>query len=161
MKNISTRRTLTRITAGGLGVAAAAAIGFGVAGAANAGTVPVTHPGEPSIAMTITNSTNQTEYLSGNGSSSGGWVNAPKDTLAPGESETVVAVAGNQNFLETDAEYQIDATGPIATYRVVDSQIDGASTFGTGVNGNGSTNYALSSGVQSAFPNANVTFTLQ
>ncbi|PYE18600.1 hypothetical protein DFR67_104179 [Williamsia limnetica] len=157
----TTRRTLNRIGAGCLGIAATAAIGFGVAGAANAGTVPVTHPGEPSIAMTISNNTNQTEYLVGNESSSGGWVNGPKDTLAPGESETIVAVAGSENILETDVEYQIGATGPVATYRVVDSQMDGASTFGSGINGDGSTNYVLIPGIQSAFPNANATFTLK
>ncbi len=40
------------------GITAAAAVG---AGAAHAGTMPITHPGEPTVAMTITNNTDQNE----------------------------------------------------------------------------------------------------
>ena len=57
-KNVKTR-TLAAIA--GLGIAGALAAGG--AGLANAGTLPVTHPGEPSVAMTLTNHTDKTEWL--------------------------------------------------------------------------------------------------
>ncbi|MGW9265740.1 hypothetical protein ACWGSV_16395, partial [Gordonia terrae] len=58
-----TMKTTTRITTATLGLAAAAGIALGAAGTAHAGTLPITRPGEPTVAMTITNHTDKPEYL--------------------------------------------------------------------------------------------------
>ncbi|WP_240498338.1 hypothetical protein [Williamsia sp. 1135] len=87
------------------------------AGAAHAGTVPVTNPPEPSIAMTITNHTDKTEYLGDSGPNGGQWVQAPKHELAPGASETVVAVAPGQTSLTVNVNYHVGLFGPTADTR--------------------------------------------
>ncbi|MGW6033443.1 hypothetical protein ACWFOS_07265, partial [Gordonia terrae] len=60
-----TMKTTTRIATATLGLAAATGIALGAAGAAHAGTLPITRPGEPTVAMTITNHTDKPEYLQG------------------------------------------------------------------------------------------------
>ena len=102
----TTMKLQTRIAAGVVGIAAAAGIGLGAAGAAHAGTMPITRPGEPTVAMTITNHTDKPEYLIGStAGQSGQWVNAPQRVLYPGASETVTAVAPFSNYLTANAQY--------------------------------------------------------
>ncbi len=102
----------SRIAAGTLGLAAATGIALGAAGAAHAGTMPITRPGEPTVAMTITNHTNKPEYLIGSNADGGQWVNAPQKVLYPGASETITAVAPFNNHLDVNAMYRIGAFGP-------------------------------------------------
>lgn len=153
-------KTSHRITAALAGLGAATAIGFGLSGTANAGTMPITRPGEPTVAMTITNHTNHTEYLVGSTPDTGGqWVNAPQRTLAPGATEIVKAVAPFANQLTVNAQYRVGLGGPIANYEIHDSAHNVNTTF-TGVSGTKAGNYWINTHVSSHYPNANVGYDL-
>lgn len=144
-----------RITAGLAGLAATAGIAFGAAGLASAGTIPVTRPGEPTTAITITNHSGQGEYLIG--SSTGGtghWVNAPRGYLAPGASETLVANAPFANYLTVNAQYRIGAFGPRANYEVENMH----GNVNTGMSGVNAGHHFLNSRIASGYPNVNVSF---
>lgn len=81
-----------RILAGTAALGISAALAAGGAGLAHAGTVPA-RPGEPTVAMTLTNHTNHTEWLVSATPGTGQWVQAPTRALAPGASETIVSAA--------------------------------------------------------------------
>ncbi|AZG46943.1 hypothetical protein [Gordonia insulae] len=155
--NTTTRR-ITATTVGLAGIAAAAGIGLLGAGAANAGTMPVTHPGEPSVAMTITNHTDKVEHLISSGTSGNGvWVNGPKQTLGPGASETITAVAPQGSKLAVNVAYKIGVGGPTATYEVLNSQSN--TNVGTsGISGPGASHYWMAHNFSSHFPATNVGF---
>ncbi|MGW5524862.1 hypothetical protein [Gordonia sp. NPDC003950] len=151
-KNIKNR---TLAVLAGTGIAAAIAVGG--AGLASAGTVPVTHPGEPTVAMTLTNHTNRTEFLASATPGSGHWVDAPRFTLAPGASETVVAVAPTAPSETVFVNYHIGAFGPTATYNVENVRGD-VNTDMTGISGG---HYFINTPrIESGFPNVNVSYDL-
>ncbi|MYR07616.1 hypothetical protein GTV32_15460 [Gordonia sp. SID5947] len=149
---------ITAATVGIAGVAAAVGIGLAGAGAAHAGTMPVTHPGEPSVAMTITNHTDKVEHLVGSGTSGNGvWVNGPRQTLGPGASETVTAVAPHGTKLAVNVAYRIGTSGPTATYEILNSQSN--TNIGTsGISGPGASKYWLGHTFGSHYPATNVVF---
>lgn len=151
------RRSLRNRSLGivaGIGIAAGlAATG---AGLASAGTMPISHPGEPTVAMTITNHTNRTEYLAGANAGTGEWVNAPRRTLAPGATEIVTAAAPHSNHETVTINYRIGRVGPHAVYQLVNSP-SGANTNATGVTGG---NYWINADISTGFPNANVGYDL-
>ncbi|WAC57742.1 hypothetical protein [Gordonia sp. SL306] len=154
----TTARRITAATAGIAGIAAAVGIGLIGTGTANAGTMPVTHPGEPSIAMTITNHTNKAEHLVGSGTSGNGvWVNGPRQTLGPGASETITAVAPHGNKLAISVAYKIGVGGPTATYEVLNSQSN-TNTGTSGISGPGASQYWMSHNFGSHYPATNVGF---
>ena len=143
-----------RVVTGVAGLSLASGLALGTAAVASAGTVPVTGPGEPSVAMTITNHTDRNEFLVSSNSGDGNWVNAPKWVLGPGTSETVTAVAPSSGHLEVDARYDVGVGGPTANYRVNDLQI-GANTLASGVVGS---QYWMNTSVQTGYPTVNATF---
>ena len=152
--------TTRRITAAAAGVAGIAAVGAGFAGIANAGTLPVTHPGEPTIAMTITNHTNKTEHLLSTGTSGNGVVvSGARQTLAPGASETISVVAPHGTKLAATVAYRIGVGGPTATYEVLNSQAN-TNTGTTGVSGASAGQYRINHNFTSHYPNTNVGFDL-
>lgn len=155
MNTTTTGRRLSRnrIAAVGAGLAVAAAVG---AGTAHAGTMPITHPGEPTVAMTITNHTNKTEHLIGSSAGSGQWINAPRQSLAPYASETVTAAAPHGNSETVTVNYRIGATGPKAVYQIVDAP-SGANTNATGTTGG---QYRINSSVDTGYPTVNAGFDL-
>lgn len=151
-------KTSHRITAGLAGLAATAAIVVGGAGAANAGTLPVTHPGEPTVAMTITNHTSETEYLVGStAGGTGAWINGPQRRLAPGATEIITANAPSASYLTTNVEYRVGLLGPIAIYEVENMQ-GNVNTAMTGVAGPRAQQFWINSTISSRYPNANVAF---
>ena len=151
-KNVKTR-TLAALAATGI----AAGLIAGGAGLASAGTVPVTHPGEPSVAMTLTNHTNQTEWLASATPGSGQWVQAPQRTLAPGACETVVSVAPNSSSETVFVNYRIGAFGPTATYNLENVRGD-VNTDMTGTSGG---HYFINSPqISTGYPNVNVGYDL-
>ncbi|MFW0793790.1 hypothetical protein AAFP30_08265 [Gordonia sp. CPCC 205515] len=152
-KNVKIR---TAAALAGLGIAAGLAVGG--SGLANAGTLPVTHPGEPTVAMTLTNHTNHTEWLASATPGTGHWVQAPSRTLAPGASETVVSAAPTTPY-ETDfVTYRIGAFGPTATYNVENVRGD-VNTAMTGTAGGG--HYFINAPhIASGYPNVNVSYDL-
>lgn len=153
-------QTTHRITAGLAGLGAATVLGFGLAGAATAGTMPITRPGEPTVAMTLTNHTDKTQYLIGATPGQGGsWVNAPKTRLAPGASETITATAPFANQLTVNAQYRVGLGGPVANYEIHDSSHNVNTQF-TGVSGNHAGNYWIHTNISSHYPNANVGYDL-
>lgn len=146
-----------RITAGLAGAAAAVGI-IAAAGTASAGTLPVTRPGEPTVAMTITNHTGETEYLVGStAGGTGRWINAPAHRLAPGASETITANAPFANYLTANAQYRIGLRGPVANYEVQNMQ-GNVNTAMTGVSGTKAAQFWINSTISSRFPNVNVGF---
>ncbi|MCB0929811.1 MAG: hypothetical protein U0R77_09055 [Mycolicibacterium insubricum] len=147
-------------------VAQIAVVGAGIAAAlsgsalAHAGTMPVTHPGEPTIAMTITNHTDKVQYLINDGTSPNGqWVDAPEKLLAPGASETVTAVAPQGNSLDMHVAYRVGLGGPTASYEVSNSKSD-TNVANTGVTGFLAKNYWINHNFSSRHPNTNVVFDL-
>ncbi|ACY19465.1 hypothetical protein Gbro_0115 [Gordonia bronchialis DSM 43247] len=154
----TTMKLQTRIAAGVVGIAAAAGIGLGAAGAAHAGTMPITRPGEPTVAMTITNHTDKPEYLIGStAGQSGQWVNAPQRVLYPGASETVTAVAPFSNYLTANAQYRIGHFGPTANYEIEDMK-GNVNTAMSGIWGPHAQQYWMSHSISSRYPNVNVGF---
>ncbi|MDL9935401.1 hypothetical protein QSJ18_01445 [Gordonia sp. ABSL1-1] len=150
--------TTTRIATATAGLAGIAAIGLIGAGAAGAGTMPVTHAGEPSVAMTITNHTNKTEHLvtstiSGNGV----WVNGPSRTLAPGASEIIKVVAPTGQKLAVNIAYRVGTGGPTATYEVLNSQTN-TNTGTTGMSGPGAGQHSITHNFGSHYPATNISF---
>ncbi|MEP9415701.1 hypothetical protein ABLE92_15340 [Gordonia sp. VNQ95] len=150
-----------RLAAAGVGVACLTAGALALtAPAAHAGTLPVTHPGEPTIAMTITNHTDKTEHLLNDGTSPNGiWVNAPRQTLAPGATETVTAVAPHGTTLDMHVAYRVGLAGPTATYEVSNNQHN-ANIANTGVTGPFAKNYWINHTFSSHYPNTNIGFDL-
>jgi hypothetical protein len=150
--------TTRRIAAATAGVAAVVGIGLIGTGVANAGTLPVTRPGEPTIAMTITNHTDKPEYLIGStAGQSGQWVNAPQRVLYPGASETITAVAPFSNYLTANAQYKIGAFGPTANYEIENMQ-GNVNTAMSGIWGPHSQQYWMNNTISSRYPNVNVGF---
>lgn len=148
-------KTSQRIIAAVAGLTATVGIALGAAGAANAGTLPVTHPGEPTTTMTITNRSAQPEFLIG--SSTGGtghWVNGPRGYLAPGATETVTAVAPTGNYLTTNVVYRVGVIGPKANYEV-ENMKGNVNTAMSGVSGG---HHFLNTHVSSGYPNVNADF---
>ncbi|MYR07792.1 DUF1298 domain-containing protein [Gordonia sp. SID5947] len=147
-----------RIAAGIAAVAATAGIGFAVAGTANAGTLPVTRPGEPTIAMTITNHTDKPEYLIGaTAGQNGQWVNAPQRVLYPGATETVTAVSPFGNYLTANAQYKIGVFGPTANYEI-ENMKGNTNTAMSGIWGPHAQNYWMNHNISSRYPMVNVGF---
>jgi len=148
--------TTARIAAAGTGIAVA----LSLAAIAHAGTLPVTHPGEPTIAMTITNHTDKIQYLLNNGTSPNGvWVDGPQRMLAPGASETVTAVAPQGNSLDMHVAYRVAIGGPTATYEVNNSKAN-TNVANTGVTGFLAKNYSINHNFTSHYPETNVGFDL-
>ena len=148
--------TTARIAAAGTGIAAA----LSFAAVAHAGTMPVTHPGEPTIAMTITNHTDKVQFLQGDGTSPNGtWVDGPQRILAPGATETVTAVAPQGDSLDMHVAYRVGIGGPTATYEVSNSKTN-TNVAGTGVTGFLAKNYWINHNFGSHYPNTNVGFDL-
>lgn len=147
----------SRIAAGTLGLAAAAGIALGASGAAHAGTMPITRPGEPTVAMTITNHTDKPEYLIGSNADGGQWVNAPKQVLYPGATETITAVAPFNNHLDVNAMYRIGLFGPTANYQLTNHKFN-VNTDMSGIWGPRSQQYWMNSNIDTGFPQANVGF---
>ncbi|MGC4935968.1 hypothetical protein ACLQ3C_20060 [Gordonia sp. DT30] len=146
-----------RALAGLAGVGIAGALAAGGAGLASAGTVPVNHPGEPTVAMTITNHTDQIEWLAGATPGTGQWVQAPHEMLAPGAPETVVTNAPNSSYETVFVNYRIGAFGPRATYNVEDMQ-GNVNTAMTGISGG---HYFINAPqIDSGYPNVNVSYDL-
>lgn len=148
--------TTARIAAAGTGIAAA----LSFAAIAQAGTMPVTHPGEPTVAMTITNHTDKVQYLQSDGTSPNGqWVNGPQRVLAPGATETVTAVAPQGDSLDLHVAYRVGVGGPTATYEINNSKAN-TNVGGTGVSGFLAKNYWINHNFTSHYPNTNVGFDL-
>lgn len=147
-----------RALAGIAGIGIAAGLALGGAGLAGAGTVPVTHPGEPTIAMTITNHTDKTEWLDGATAGTGQWVQAPRQTLAPGASEIVVSNAPNSPEETNFVNYRIGAFGPRATYEI-ENMAGNVNTAMTGTSGGG--HYFINAPhIDTGYPNVNVSYDL-
>lgn len=151
--------TITRrVTAGVAAIVATAGIGLAAAGAADAGTLPVTHPGQPTVAMTITNHTNRIEWLRTE-YTTGQWVNAPRKVLAPNASEVVTAVAPYGRTMQTDIGYQEGINGPTANYAMAQGPW-GTDTGTTSVFGPGSRPYWIATNVSTGSPTVNVGYDL-
>ncbi|GAB2670786.1 hypothetical protein GCM10027169_35760 [Gordonia jinhuaensis] len=154
---ISNKFTTRRAATAAVGIAVAAGATVAGVGLANAGTLPVTHPGEPTTAMTITNHTNRYEWLAGATNGGQQWVNAPQEVLAPGASETVVSVAPNSPYMTDFVNYHVGAFGPIATYELENVRGD-VNTAMTGMSGYGSGGYWIHANIDSWYPNVNVSY---
>ncbi|WP_439031045.1 hypothetical protein [Gordonia terrae] len=147
----------TRIATATLGLAAAAGIALGAAGAAHAGTLPVTRPGEPTVAMTITNHTDKPEYLQGANADGGQWVNAPQHILYPGATETITATAPYNNHLDVNAIYRIGLFGPTANYQLTNHHYN-VNTDMSGIWGPHAQQYWMNNHIDTGYPQVNVGF---
>ncbi|WP_238403813.1 hypothetical protein [Gordonia desulfuricans] len=134
------------------GVGVAGALAAGGAGLASAGTLPV---GQATTAMTITNHTDKTQYLTSADPGAGHWINAPRGTLAPGASEIVTA-STHGNHETVTINYRIGAVGPHAVYQLVNVP-GGTNTNATGVTGG---HYWINANVSTGFPHANAGYDL-
>ncbi|MGC4934395.1 hypothetical protein ACLQ3C_12010 [Gordonia sp. DT30] len=149
----STKNRTVAVLAG-TGIAAALAVAG--AGLASAGTVPVTHPGEPTVAMTLTNHTDRTEWLAGANPGTGQWVQAPHLSLAPGASETIVSNAPSSPYETVFVNYRVGAFGPTATYNIENVRGD-VNTDMTGLSGG---HYFIDAHIDTGYPNVNVGYDL-
>ncbi|MCD2147167.1 hypothetical protein [Gordonia paraffinivorans] len=147
----------SRLALGTIGILGIAGLALGAAGAAHAGTMPIVRPGEPTVAMTITNHTNQPEHLIGSSAAGGEWVNAPAKVLYPGASQTITATAPLSGGLDVNAMYRIGDDGPIARYQVNNHRA-GTNTAMTGISGRHAQRYWINSKIDTGFPQANVRF---
>ncbi|WP_338856471.1 hypothetical protein WDY80_00580 [Gordonia hongkongensis] len=150
-------KTTTRIATATLGLAAATGIALGAAGAAHAGTLPITRPGEPTVAMTITNHTDKPEYLQGANADGGQWVNAPQHILYPGATETITATAPFTNHLDVNAIYRIGAFGPTANYQLTNHPHN-VNTAMSSIWGPHAQNYWMNNHIDTGYPQVNVGF---
>ena len=150
-------KTTTRIATATLGLAAATGIALGAAGAAHAGTLPITRPGEPTVAMTITNHTDKPEYLQGANADGGQWVNAPQHTLYPGATETITAAAPFTNHLDVNAIYRIGLFGPTANYQLTNHPHN-VTTAMSSIWGPHAQNYWMNNHIDTGYPQVNVGF---
>lgn len=152
-KNVTSVKNRTAAVVAGLG--ALAVLGTGAlagAGAAHAGAMPV---GGSTVAMTLSNHTNLTEYLVGANTPGGQFINAPRRALAPGATEVVTAAGGRGGETVT-MTYKIGAVGPKAIYQMVNSP-SGANTNATGTTGG---NYRVNANVSTGFPHVNAGYDL-
>ncbi|ACY23421.1 hypothetical protein Gbro_4275 [Gordonia bronchialis DSM 43247] len=145
-----------RILAGTAALGISAALAAGGAGLAHAGTVPA-RPGEPTVAMTLTNHTNHTEWLVSATPGTGQWVQAPTRALAPGASETIVSAAPGSSYETVFVTYRIGAVGPRATYNIENVR-GNVNTNMTGTTGG---HYFINSPhIATGYPNVNVSYDL-
>jgi len=86
-------------------------VGAGVAGA----TPPAQQAGRATTTMTITNHTNQPEWLLST-NSTGTWIVPPQTMLFPGASETIVVSEPRTDWQRTIVNYRVGLIGPQATY---------------------------------------------
>lgn len=152
--NTTIRRTATAtvftaaIVAGGIGSALA------MAATAHAGTVPGTY----STAMTITNNTGQALHLTQSGVWNGRWEKAPRQALAPGASEVVVAYTNAPGGESSTITY----TMPDGTDARL-NQVNVPGTYGangTGVTGPSSPWTHANFWYDNGGPNANMGYTI-
>lgn len=150
------RRTTAALAA--LAVVGTVGIGFAEAATAHAGTMPITRPGEPTTAITITNHTNKNEYLVGTTAGQGGqFVNAPQHILRPGTTETIKAVSPFGNYLTVNAQYRIGVGGPIANYEI-ENMKNNTNAAMSGISGPRAGQYWLNHNISSRYPTVNVSF---
>ena len=146
----TTRRTFIAAPIIGL-----ALLGAGT-GLATAGTLPTTGS---TIAMTITNNTNQTMTLTGDYTDTGDFIAAPRDTLAPGASEIVTASTTSQGGLTAVVNYGLPDTNTIVTFQA-NNNPNGSSTDGTAINGTHARRFGYTSTMDTEYPAMNAGFTV-
>lgn len=148
----SRRRLLVGIPLAGLALIGA---GVGFAGIANAGTMP---GNGASIAMTISNDTDQTMTLSGTYTDTGDFISAPRQTLAPHTTEIVTAASPGFNGMNATVNYVLP-NSTYVTFTANDS-MNGANTDGTSVNGYNAHYFTTSSHIDTGFPTMNVSYSV-
>jgi len=132
-----------------------ALLGVG-AGIANAGTLPTN---SSTVAMTITNNTDQTMTLTGDYTDSGDFIAGPRDTLAPGESEIVTASTSGYNGITTVVNYGLPGTNTIVTFQANNTPND-SSTNGTSIGGTNANSFGYTSNIDTDYPTMNASFSV-
>lgn len=157
MNTITTaRRFRNRALVGLAGLGVGTGLVLGGAGLATAGTVPITHPGEPTVAMTITNHTNRTEFLQGATPGAGQWVQSPRAQLAPGATETIVTNAPHSSSENVMVTYRIGAFGPKGVYNIENAK----GAVNLNATGTTSGNYWINAHIDTGYPTVNVGYDL-
>jgi hypothetical protein len=138
-------------------IAAVALVGAGVAfaGAAHAGTMPTTGP---TIAMTITNNTDNTLYLQGSDNPYGDWIAAPQAVLAPHATEIVTASSWNPGGFAIDAAY--GTAGDATAVFMANNYPGNATTDGTRVDGANTNRLGIQTSVDTGSPTMNASYTI-
>ncbi|WP_018179484.1 hypothetical protein [Jongsikchunia kroppenstedtii] len=126
-------------------------VGAGVAGA----TPPAQQAGQATTTMTITNHTNQLEWLLSS-NTTGNWVVPPQVVLMPGASETIVVSQPRTDWQRTIVNYRVGLIGPQATYAAANT-LWAVGTEMTGVTGGPGW---ISNQVVTRHPNATVRYDL-
>lgn len=149
----STRRRL--LIGAPLAALAVLGAGIGMAGLANAGTLPTNGD---TVAMTIYNNTDQTMYLNSMSNPQGDWIAAPQNTLAPNSHEIVTA-AGSGPSMSVSVDYSIGGGAHHAVFSANQAPYS-ANTDGTGIMGGAGAGYDLSTHIDSGNPAMNVGYWL-
>ncbi|RPA59883.1 hypothetical protein EF294_11535 [Gordonia oryzae] len=150
------RRLRDRALIGLAGLGVGTGLVLGGAGLATAGTVPTTHPGEPTVAMTITNHTNRTEFLQSATPGAGQWVQSPRAQLAPGATEIIVSHAPHSSSENVMVSYRIGAAGPKAVYNIENAK----GAVNLNATGTTSGSYRINAHINTGYPAVNVGYDL-
>ncbi|MFC9790657.1 hypothetical protein [Rhodococcus sp. NPDC127528] len=140
-----------------LPLAGLAAVGTTVAstGIANAGTLPATGP---TVAMTITNSTNDPMILRGSANPYGQWINGPQAIIPP-HSQSIVTAGGNDpGGIGVDVAYSLP--GGDAVFLANNYGYNGGDLNGTRLEGQAAGSYRLDSHMDTGFPYLNAGYTV-
>ncbi|CAM3721464.1 hypothetical protein [Smaragdicoccus niigatensis] len=130
--------------------------GLGFVATAHAGTLPM--DGD-TVAMTISNDTDQPMTLAAQYTNVGDFIAAPQQILAPHTSEIVTASNAGYDRMAAVMSYQLpDHT--VVVFEANDFS-DGANTTGTVTAGPSADHYQIATSLDTGFPNLNASYTLQ
>ncbi|MGW0045487.1 hypothetical protein [Rhodococcus sp. NPDC003348] len=140
-----------------LPLAALVAVGTAVAvgGTATAGTLPATGP---TVAMTITNDTNDPMILQGSDNPYGRWINGPQ-AIIPAHSQSIVTAANSDpGGIGVDVTYSVP--GGDAVFMANNYSYNGGDLNGTRLEGQAAGRYRLDSRMDTGFPYLNAGYTV-
>lgn len=150
--NVTTTRRLARIAVLPLAVLALTGTAVGVA---NAGTLPATGP---TVAMTISNNTNDPMILQGSDNPYGQWINGPQAIIPPHSQSIVTAANNDPGGLGVDVTYSLP--GGDAVFMANNYSYNGGDLNGTRIEGQAGNHYRIDSRMDTGFPYLNAGYTV-
>lgn len=146
---------LARYAALPLAALAIAGTTLAATGVANAGTLPATGP---TVAMTITNNTNDPMILQGSDNPYGQWINGPQAIIPPHSQSIVTAADNDPGGIGVDVSYSLP--GGSAVFMANNYSYNGGDLNGTRIEGQAGGHYRLDSRMDTGFPYLNAGYTV-
>ncbi|MFF0817807.1 hypothetical protein ACFYVR_21980 [Rhodococcus sp. NPDC003318] len=151
----TTTRRFARWAALPLAALVATGTTLAVTGTATAGTLPATGP---TIAMTISNNTNDPMILQGSDNPYGHWINGPQ-AIIPAHSQSIVTAANNDpGGIGVDVTYSLP--GGDAVFMANNYSYNGGDVNGTRIEGQAGDRYRIDSRMDTGFPYFNAGYTV-